>query len=88
MMHPLLAYIGPDTMLPLASVLAAVIGGLLFCWRWVVMFVRRAFGGLIPGAKKPSDASRARGRAESSEPAGRPVAARTAGEPVDTTAGR
>lgn len=36
----LIAYVGPDTMLPIASVAAALIGGLLFAWRWVAGLFR------------------------------------------------
>jgi len=35
----LLAYIGPEVLLPLMSVLAAIFGGLLIGWRWIVAFV-------------------------------------------------
>jgi hypothetical protein len=33
---PLLLYVGPDQLLPLTSVLAAVLGVLLMVWRYVV----------------------------------------------------
>lgn len=33
-------YIGPDTLMPLASALAAVVGFLLMFWRKTVAFVR------------------------------------------------
>jgi hypothetical protein len=36
-------YIGPETMMPLASALAAVAGVLMMFWRRVVGFVRSAF---------------------------------------------
>jgi hypothetical protein len=39
----LLAYVGPETLLPLASILAAVGGALLFAWRWVAGFFRRCW---------------------------------------------
>jgi hypothetical protein len=43
-MHEMiLAYAGPDSLLPLTSALAAVIGAILFCWRWVVSFFKKAF---------------------------------------------
>ncbi len=48
----LFAYLGPDTMLPVASVLAAIIGFLLVCWNYVVAFVRRVFR-LVTGRKDP-----------------------------------
>lgn len=41
------AYIGPDTMLPVASVLASVVGGLLLFWKWIALFFSRLFGGLF-----------------------------------------
>ena len=39
-MLKILAYIGPETMLPVASALAAVVGALLLGWRWVVAGLR------------------------------------------------
>ena len=33
---PLVAYIGPETILPFASFLAAIGGIVLICWRYVV----------------------------------------------------
>ncbi len=57
-MHSLLAYVGPDTMLPVASVLAAIAGALLFCWRWIVGLFRKVFGlGRKPAAKRPEPAA-------------------------------
>ncbi len=41
-----LLYMGPDTMMPLASALAAIIGTLLMFWRRLVMLARRAYRGL------------------------------------------
>jgi len=38
-----LAYAGPDSLLPLASALAAVVGAILFCWRWVISFFKKVF---------------------------------------------
>ena len=37
-------YIGPETMLPLASILAAGAGVLLMFWRYIVQGLRRIFG--------------------------------------------
>jgi hypothetical protein len=38
--HPvILAYIGPETVLPLASVIGAIVGVLLMIWQRVVSFV-------------------------------------------------
>lgn len=36
-------YLGPETILPLASALAAVIGVLLIVWRYVVKLARMAY---------------------------------------------
>lgn len=36
-----LAYIGPDQILPLTSVLGAIVGVLLLFWRYVVTLFRR-----------------------------------------------
>ena len=36
-------YIGPETILPLTSFLAAVVGVLLMFWRYVVGVVKRSF---------------------------------------------
>ena len=38
-------YIGPETILPLTSILAAVFGVILMFWRWIVGTVRRLFRG-------------------------------------------
>jgi hypothetical protein len=51
----LLGYIGPETMLPLASILAAGTGVLLMFWRFIVQGLRRIFG-LILRRKKNVDA--------------------------------
>ncbi len=37
-------YIGPETLMPLASVLAAVIGFLMMFWRRMVAFVKMSAG--------------------------------------------
>ena len=37
------AYVGPDQILPLTSVLSALVGLVLMFWRWVVSFFRRAW---------------------------------------------
>jgi hypothetical protein len=39
-------YMGPDTMMPLASALAAIIGTLLMFWHKFVGIVRRAYRGI------------------------------------------
>jgi hypothetical protein len=62
MMHGLLGYIGPETILPLASVLAAIGGALMLTGRSILRLVRRCFCGLFSGfgqhdATQPEDAS-------------------------------
>ncbi len=49
--HSLFAYLGPETMLPLASFFAAIIGGLLMGWRYVISMISRCIG-LVTGKKK------------------------------------
>ena len=36
----ILAYIGPETVLPLASMIGAIVGVLLMVWQRIVFFVR------------------------------------------------
>jgi hypothetical protein len=43
MPDPVLAYLGPETMIPVASVLAAAVGFLLICWRFVLRIVTAPF---------------------------------------------
>jgi hypothetical protein len=45
----LFLYLGPDTIMPLASILAAVAGFLLLFWRYIVNFIKKIFrrGGSI-----------------------------------------
>lgn len=45
MSHEMLwfAYIGPDTMVPLASALAAIGGAVLLFWRYLVLACKKAF---------------------------------------------
>jgi hypothetical protein len=38
----LLGYIGPDTVLPVASALAAIVGALLICGRYIWQLAARA----------------------------------------------
>ncbi len=45
---PLVLYIGPDVLMPIASALAAVVGFLLMFWRRTVTFFKR-FGAAIAG---------------------------------------
>lgn len=42
MRFALLAYVGPETVIPLTSALAAVFGVLLICWNYVKAFLGRA----------------------------------------------
>lgn len=39
-------YLGPDTILPLASVCGALIGFVLIFWRYIVSFARRVYRSL------------------------------------------
>jgi hypothetical protein len=42
--HPvILAYIGPETILPVASVIGAIVGVMLMIWQRVVSFVSGAY---------------------------------------------
>jgi hypothetical protein len=38
-----LLYLGPETIMPLASILAALIGFALIAWRYIVNFFKKAF---------------------------------------------
>ena len=38
-----LLYLGPETIMPLASILAAVLGFVLIFWRWIVNFIKKIF---------------------------------------------
>jgi hypothetical protein len=52
----LLCYIGPETMLPLASLLAAITGVFLICWRYVVHSLRRLFHAMFHGVRRAGNA--------------------------------
>jgi hypothetical protein len=39
----LFSYIGPETMLPLASAFAAIVGAILVCWRWILGFLMKVY---------------------------------------------
>lgn len=39
----ILAYLGPETVMPLASILATIIGALLIGWRFIVGFFKKIF---------------------------------------------
>lgn len=41
----LLLYVGPDQMMPVASVLASILGVIMIFWNKVIGLVRRIFGG-------------------------------------------
>ena len=43
----ILAYIGPETMLPLASVIGAIVGVVLMIWQRIVFFVRGAHAWVV-----------------------------------------
>jgi len=59
--HPVIfAYIGPETMLPLASILGAIVGVLLMIWQRVVSFVSGVYARLIEKFASPSWLSRER----------------------------
>lgn len=38
-----LLYIGPESVMPLATVVAAVIGVILILWRYVISFIKKAY---------------------------------------------
>lgn len=48
-MHAALLYIGPETIMPLASALAAIAGILLLFWRRTVALFRAAFQAISRG---------------------------------------
>jgi hypothetical protein len=45
--HPLILnsilYLGPETVMPLASILAAVLGGILIFWRYIIGFIKKTY---------------------------------------------
>lgn len=49
-----LLYLGPDSMLPLASMLAAVAGFFLIFWRYITKFVKKVFRWIM---RKPEETS-------------------------------
>jgi len=51
---PVLAYLGPETMLPVASVLAAAVGFLLICWRFVLRILTAPFRALYGKKELPT----------------------------------
>ncbi len=51
----ILGYIGPETILPLGSALAAIGGAILIGWRWIAMFFVKAYRFVVrrPPAELP-----------------------------------
>lgn len=43
---PIVLYIGPDVLMPVASAIAAVVGFLLMFWKRTVAFFKRVFGAI------------------------------------------
>lgn len=52
----LLGYIGPETMLPFASILAAGLGVILMFWKYIFRLICRMFNALFRRKKKNADA--------------------------------
>jgi hypothetical protein len=44
---PVVLYVGPETLLPLTSALAAIVGILLMAWRYVLGFVTKVWRFLL-----------------------------------------
>jgi len=55
----LLGYIGPETMLPFASFLAACLGVILMFWKFIWRMICRLFGAVFRRKKKNEDAKTA-----------------------------
>lgn len=53
------AYLGPNTVLPIASALAAGIGVLLVFWRYIVAMVRGAFRAISKSKEPVSNSDQA-----------------------------
>jgi hypothetical protein len=53
-MDSLLGYIGPDQLLPFASLLAAGVGVVLMFWRWVVGWGKKPFQLLFAKKDEPA----------------------------------
>ncbi len=49
----ILAYLGPETALPIASALAAIVGVFLCFWRWIVRGIAWVFRAAFPKRKTP-----------------------------------
>ena len=52
----LLGYIGPETMLPFASILAAGLGVILMFWKYIFRLICRMFNAIFRRKKKNVDA--------------------------------
>ncbi len=52
----LLGYIGPETMLPFASILAASLGVILMFWKYIFRLICRMFRAIFRLKKKDVDA--------------------------------
>jgi hypothetical protein len=48
-----LLYMGPETIMPLASILAAIVGILLIFWRYISGFFRRMFRTITGKKEEP-----------------------------------
>lgn len=60
MTFTILGYIGPETIVPIASAIAAITGGIMMMGRSSLLFVRRCIGTVIPGlapSKAPAEDS-------------------------------
>lgn len=55
MIQVVLAYVGPEAALPLLTVLAAIGGVLLVCWRWVASLFRRVWRMVFRGGAAAQD---------------------------------
>lgn len=84
----MLAYVGPEVMLPAASAAAAILGGVLFAWRWIASIFSRVWGWMFGKRSAPDGSGPATGSASAplTAPippveAGRPAAPRQASSP-------
>lgn len=51
---PLLAYLGPETVLPIASILATILGFVLMFWRFLIHWIKKPFLLLLGKSEPPS----------------------------------
>ncbi len=47
----LFAYFGPETMLPITSVVCGAVGVVLMCWRSIIQFCRNIVRRVWPGSR-------------------------------------